>query len=262
MIINKKKFNGKICFFDIETSYNKIAAFQIGYNLSILPQQILEERKIITISWIFEGQKKASYMHWDRINGVGDDTRMIEEFIYVLKAADVAVAQNGDRFDIKHLKTRALLLGLEPLTNIATIDTLKLNRANFAFNSNKLDYVAKVLGGKGKDKMELQDWIDIVEHNDEKKLQKMIKYNQRDVIELRDIFWKILPYCEKLPVPLAKLTKIGRESHGEVCPMCASVMLESKGYRYLVRNVYRRFVCKDCGHNFRSQKPVKVGDIK
>jgi hypothetical protein len=54
-------------------------------------------------------------------------------------------------------------------------------RKAWKLESNTLDYILKYLGEEGKDKMELQDWIDIQETGDPRKLRKMMKYNRQDV---------------------------------------------------------------------------------
>jgi DNA polymerase III epsilon subunit-like protein len=71
---------------------------------------------------------------------------MIKAFLKVMAQADEIVAHNGDRFDLKWLRTRALLHGLDVMPSPKTIDTLKWAKRYFNFNSNKLDYIAKYLG--------------------------------------------------------------------------------------------------------------------
>ena len=54
-------------------------------------------------------------------------------------------------------------------------------RKYFYFPSYKLDFLGKTLVGAGKDKMQFQDWIDVVENKEIKALDKMIKYCKKDV---------------------------------------------------------------------------------
>lgn len=244
--------NKKIMFFDIETSYNTVAAFQVGYNLNLSTAQILRERAVITIAYMMEGDKKPKVLTWDRKQ---NDKKMLEKFSKILRKVDVVVAQNGDRFDIPFLKTRILHHRLPPINNLITIDTLKLNRRNFMFNSNKLDYVAKFLGFEGKMHTDMSLWIDIVEHRSKKALKHMVEYNKKDVTELRSIFWTILPYVDRLPVSLGKLV------HGNIkpsCPTCASDLLHSHGtVRLTTGGLYHRYDCTNCGHRFRDTKRIK-----
>lgn len=65
----------------------------------------------------------------------------------------------------------------------------------FYFNSNKLDYIAKLLGSDGKIKTEWEWWVKILMQNDRLYLKKMVDYNKKDVIELRFVWKKLQPHC-------------------------------------------------------------------
>ena len=59
---------------------------------------------------------------WDKNQ---DDTKLVKEFIQVIKQADEIVAHNGDKFDMKELRTRALLTENLMFPVYRTLDTLK-----------------------------------------------------------------------------------------------------------------------------------------
>jgi DNA polymerase III epsilon subunit-like protein len=76
-----------------------------------------------------------------------------------------------------------------------TIDTLKWAKRYFNFNSNKLDYIAKLL--KVGAKMEtggLDLWKDIVFRKDQDALDKMVAYCKMDVEVLESVFNKLNSY--------------------------------------------------------------------
>jgi DNA polymerase elongation subunit (family B) len=132
----------KRLFYDIETSFNVGVFWRTGYNLSIQPQDIIHERAIICICYKWEGEDEIHSLTWSKSQS---DKQMIEKFVKVLAQADEIVAHNGDRFDLKWIRTRALFHGIQFMPSPKTIDTLKWAKKYFNFNSNKLDYIAKLL---------------------------------------------------------------------------------------------------------------------
>ena len=160
------------------------------------------------------------------------------------------MAHNGDAFDMKKLKGRILYHRLSPLTNISTIDTLKLSRANFNHNSHKLDYLTKYLGFKGKiETGGLKLWLDI-EKGSKQALRKMIRYCKNDVTELEAFFLEILPHCERLPVNLSLI--INNDKDG--CPNCGNKSIQKWGYKYTPAGRYQRYKCNHCGHVYKDSR--------
>ena len=140
---NLKKQNSEIkrLFFDIETSYYIVPKFQF-WKVNINPDNILRQKKIICIAYKWQYEDKVHVLKWDENQ---DDTKLVKDFIQVIKHADEIVAHNGDKFDIKELRTRAILTGNLMFPIYRTLDTLKKSRQYFRFASNKLDYLGKVL---------------------------------------------------------------------------------------------------------------------
>lgn len=237
-----------ILFIDLETSYNTVATFYIGSKVNINHEQILEERKIICACWKWAGDKTVRSENW----GLTDqsDYGIIETLRPFMEEADLIIGHNGDKFDIPWLHTRNLYHGGEPLPPITSIDTLKLARNHFYFNSNRLDYISKYLGFKGKNKMSLRDWVDIVEYLDHRKLDKMVAYCKRDVLELEKIFNKLKPHV-KLPALFAHLDSDNK------CTDCGSKKLHYRGYLVTKSFKYRRFRCTKCGKWGKERTRVK-----
>lgn len=240
----------KILFFDVETKPVLAWIWGCGSKIRIGHEQIKAGEKfdIICICYKWHNKAGVTELHWDKNQ---DSAKMLEQFANVLEQADVVVAHNGDKFDIKQINTQRLLHNQEPLSWPTSEDTLKQLRKFFAFPSYKLDYVAKLLTGSGKDQMAFQDWIDIVENKSEAALSKMIRYCKRDVIKLEDIFSRTIKYMTpKVHAGIA----MGNDS--ESCPRCGSEQRESKGYRLLLGGRYKRYQCLDCAHSYRSNRKV------
>ena len=176
---------GKILVYDIETSYNIGKFWRAGYNLNINPGDIIHERAIICISYKWIGEEQVYNLVWDENQC---DKFILEQFIPVLDEADMIVAHNGDRYDLKFIKTRALKHRLKMLVNYKQFDTLKVAKAKFMFNSNKLDYISKFLGAEGKISTEMKLWDDIILRNCPKALIKMLDYCDEDVRQLEVVY--------------------------------------------------------------------------
>ena len=127
-------------FFDIETSPNVMFSWRAGYRLDLSYESIIQERKIITVAWKWQNAPKTHVLVWD---GDHCDRRLIERFLPILARADEVVAHFGDGFDVPWIRTRALVHGFT-LPILKTIDTKAWASKYFYFNSNKLDYLAKL----------------------------------------------------------------------------------------------------------------------
>ncbi len=184
----------KRLFFDIETSPNIGVFWRSGFNLTITPYDIIQERAIICVCWKWEGKDEVHSLHWDKNNS---DKKLLKEFIKELEKADEAIAHNGDRFDIKWLRTRALFHGIDMNHTYDTIDTLKWAKSGFNFNSNKLDYIAQFLGvGKKLETGGLDLWKKVCLEKCPSSLNQMVEYCKQDVVILEKVFQKLNPYSK------------------------------------------------------------------
>lgn len=244
----KRSEGFKRLFFDIETSPNLGFFWKPGYNLTIGPDNIVQERAVICVSWKWEGENKVYNLRWDN----GDDYQLLKEFTKVLNEADEAIAHNGDRFDIPWLRTRCLYHGLPFRTYLKSLDTLKKVRSSFNFNSNKLDYIAKFLGLGGKIETDYSLWKKVVLNNDKEALDYMVKYCDHDVVVLEDVYHRIKSYIK--PETHAGVT-IGKAKHS--CPNCGSEHTELvKNVTTRTGGIQRLMECGSCGTDFKISNNV------
>jgi len=172
-------------YFDIETSPNIGLFWSAGYKQNIDYSNIIKERAIICICYKWEDDKETYGLTWDHKQ---DDKKMLSEFIKIANQADELVGHNGDKFDLAWIRTRCLFHGLDMFPKYTTIDTLKISRSKFRFNSNRLNYIAQYLGIGQKIKTEFGLWKDIVLNKDKKAMEAMVKYCKKDVILLEKVF--------------------------------------------------------------------------
>ena len=104
-----KNNKARVLIYDIETSPNLGWFWRAGYKQNIQPNQIIKERAIICVSYKWQGEDEVYNLNWDKNQC---DYFLIQQFIEVLNEADLIVAHNGDNFDLKWLKTRALIHNL------------------------------------------------------------------------------------------------------------------------------------------------------
>ena len=183
----------KRLFYDIETSFCQGHFWRSGYSLNILPHQIIKHAQIICISWKWEGEDKIYNADWG--NNKQCDKALLKKFIKQLDKADEIIAHNGDRFDIKWIRTRAVFHGLEMRHTYNSVDTLKWSKRYLNLPSNKLSEICKYFSLTNKlDTGGISTWTDIVFHKDKEALARIIHYCDGDVTSLEDVFNVLLPY--------------------------------------------------------------------
>jgi len=190
-IIDEKEKSRKRLFFDIETSPNVVLSWRVGNKVNLSHDSIIHERAIICVSYKWEGEDKVYSLSWNQ----GNDKELIKSFSKVIDSADEIITQNGDKFDVKWLRTRCIYHNIPISPKFNSIDTLKMAKAGFYFNSNKLDYMGSYLGVGNKIETNYNLWKDIVLHNNGKALEEMIKYCEEDVRLLERVYNKLQPYC-------------------------------------------------------------------
>lgn len=245
-----KKF--KRLFYDIETSPNLVFSWNVGNKISIGYDNIVQERAIICICYKWEGESKVYSLTWTK----GDDKKMLQKFVKVLKTANEIIGHNSVRYDTPWVRARCLKHGISLPHDLAEVDTLKLLRKGFRLNSNRLDYVSQYLGvGKKTDTGGFGLWKDIVLNSSKKSLDKMVTYCKNDVAILEKVFKKINPYVpSKTHIGVA----LGKSNHS--CPECGSTTAISNGQRITATGAKRqRMHCANgCGKYYSIT--IKKGD--
>jgi len=248
MTLKQVRTNRKRLFFDIETSPNIGLFWEAGYKKNIDYSNIIKERAIICICYKWEDSKEVGYLTWDSKQC---DKKMLLKFIEIANSADEMVGHNGDKFDLAWIRTRCLFHRIDMFPVYTTIDTLKLSRSKFKFNSNKLDYIAKYLGMGEKIKTEFGLWKAIVLNKDKEAMAKMVKYCQQDVRLLEKVY-------KELSTHIFAKTHYGvifGEDRGS-CPECGSDDLVRACLRTSASGIKKiMFRCKTCNkHHTKTDK--------
>ena len=246
----------KIVYWDIESSPNIVYTWGAGYEENVI--EVIEPWFMLSFAYRWEGVPEKSttcIIVTPEEARAGDDSRIVEALRDVLDEADIAIAHNGDNFDKKKFNARLIKHGLTPPQPYRTIDTLKVARGNFKFNSNRLDSLGQFLEvGKKVPHTGFQLWKDCMA-GDEKALALMAKYNKGDISLLRDVYMKLRPFMPTHP----NLALYGDVS---ACPKCEadSTHLRSRGYRYTNLTRKQTWHCLVCGGWSSTRVPPSVKD--
>lgn len=237
----------KILLLDIETSPNlgwiwgkyeqDVIKFKREWFILCFSAKWLDTPKIITKCLPdYRLYKKDAY----------DDKELIKDLWLLLNEADIVVAHNGDKFDIKKINSRIVFHGMQPPAPFQSVDTLKIARRYFGFTSNKLADLVKSLS-IGKEKINTGGfdlWIRCLAGN-LTAWKEMSLYNKRDVELLEAVYYRLKPWDISHP-------NHSVYSATQVCSRCGSDKLQSRGSYVSKTLTYRRFWCVKCGGWMRS----------
>lgn len=237
--------DAKVLIWDIETAPN------IGYTWGKYDQNVIEFVQpwyAMCFSYQWVGQKKVHVVAQPDFpeyyaDNPNCDLKVAEACWKVMDEADVAVAHNGNKFDIKKMNTRYAVHKLGPHSDVRPVDTLMVARRAFAFNSNKLDDLGAEFDIGRKIKHEgFSLWTKCMA-GDTAAWGRMKKYARQDAALLHDLYQELLPWMPQHP----NLSTISGNPHA--CPKCQapSPGWVSRGTRVTRTYSYRQWQCKMCG---------------
>lgn len=236
----------RILHLDIERSPILATIWDI-WNINVGIDQLIGDSEVLCVAMSWEGEEKIDFTsQWH--HGRKGMLKLVHK---ALDEADVVVTYNGDRFDLKVLNMEFASFGLGIPSPYKSVDLLKTVKKKFKLTSNKLDYVLRYfkLGAKMKTPGH-QLWLDVMNQKPEARVI-MEEYNIRDVAETKKLFQFLLGWGV---VGMPNMSAFYRE---ELCPECGSAHYQSRGTRLVNMLRYARYRCNDCGHWFRSNKPVE-----
>ena len=142
----------KVLFFDIETAPN------LAYVWGQWQQDVIDHKRewyILCFSYKWEDQKKThvvSLNDFDLYNEDSEnDLEVVKKLWELIDEADIVIGHNSDAFDIKKANARFVYHELGPPSHFGSVDTLKIARRYFKFNSNRLGHLGEHLGLGGKE---------------------------------------------------------------------------------------------------------------
>lgn len=253
----------RVLILDIETSPIECYTWTYWPNFVDPMSQVIKNSKgkpkdwsILTwaAKWLFDDEvfsgqvsteEAIEHEDWSIMKGLWD---LFEE-------ADVIVAHNGDKFDIRRVNYRFAINGYGPTSPFQTIDTLKVAKKAFGAPSYKQDYLNRDFGLKRKIETKFELWERCVT-GDSNALDEMLRYNQGDIFGLEELYLAIRPWIRG-PVNLSMYVDNDRP----FCPNCLSDNIKtlSKPYR-TPAGEYESYRCMKCGAIMRNRYTDKSLD--
>lgn len=233
----------RILFFDIETQANKIYAWGKYEQNAIAYAQ---HWYMISFAYKWHDEKQThvkALPDYPKLykSDPTNDRNLIDDLWKLFDEADVIIAHNGRKFDVKKANARFIKHGMKPPSPYQIVDTREVAKRYFRFDSNKLDDLGDYLGiGRKINTGGFELWLGC-ERGDEESWRKMKRYNKQDVVLLEKVYEHMLPYMTTHP-------NIGLLTGNKVaCPNCGSLHVHQRGERVSRTTVHIRFQCQECG---------------
>lgn len=239
----------KILILDIETAPMEVMVWGLRDNNYISPDNVLKDYFILSWSakWLFGRDTMSAAVN--SLQALArDDKKIMEPLWSLLDKADIIVAHNGKRFDLKKINSRFIINGFVPPAPYDVIDTLTVCRSIFGFSSNALNYLNKILGLDIKiDTGGYGLWRKCVD-GDEDALHDMETYNRNDVVILEELYLTLRPWIKSHP-------NVGlyMDLDKPVCRNCGSPNLQYDGTTKTPTGMYELYRCQ-CGAIGRMRK--------
>ena len=233
----------KVLLFDIETAPNlgytwrkweqNVIEFKQDWYILCFAAKWLDDPAIITAALPdFPAFKKQPT----------NDKWVCKALWKLMDEADVCVAHNGMSFDFRKAHARFVIHGLRPPMPYKAVDTKRIAKRFFNFDSNKLDDLGRQLGlgrklhhGEG-----FQLWLDCMAGKP-KAWETMVAYNKQDVVLLEKVYMKLRGWQTNHP------NHNFFDDTKDNCPTCGGHRLQARGVVKTLTSEYKRYYCADCG---------------
>lgn len=246
----------KTLLLDIETAPNLAYVWRF-FKENISPVQVMENSSILcwAAKWLDDDT-----IHYCDIRGSSEKV-MLKEMNKFLDKADVVIGHNVSGFDMPKIRGRSLVHGLTPASPYKEIDTWRIAKREFGFDSNSLEYLAKVFNLTPKKSHKkfpgFKLWVEVLANNPEA-WQEMEDYNIQDVDTLEELYLKLRGYDRKHP----NMAVFEEEGNAILCPKCGADASKPRGFYYTNVGKYQRYRCSSCGGWHRSRYTILDADAK
>ncbi len=191
---------------------------------------------------------------------IHDDYDLIRDMWELLDGTDVIIAHNGDRFDKPYIQARFAYYGFPPPSPFVVIDTLKTLKRQFKLGANSLKEATTFFDtpAKKQDNSGFSLWKRCF-FGDKEAFGEMQEYNDYDVLSLRDLYRKILPWVTQHP----NLSSYYEDDKVR-CPRCGSedVSLEKGKHTHTNASTFEVVRCNSCNSLSRNRVNLKSKDKK
>ena len=233
----------------VEGSFWDLNSFKHTIGRRIHPDDVVSWPRSICAAARFYGEKEIMFAsEWDD----GHEGFMRKTWEWYDEATYV-IGHNLQNFDSKHLKAGWAEYGWASPSPWQTVDTLKVARAEFAFESNTLDALCKRLGVQAKSDKYDPKVAQAAVDGDVKAQKKIRAYNCGDVKATESAYDRLRPWIKNHP-------HIGQFTGKEwSCPNCGfdGIANNPTGDAYTMVQRYRAFTCPKCNAHIRGNKKMQ-----
>lgn len=246
----KKNQGPKVLILDVETA-PLLAYVWALFDQNVALNQIKTEWHLLSFACKWMNESKIFYADQSSMKNIENDKILVQKLWKLMDEADIIVGQNIKAFDRKKINARFLHHGLPPPSSYKMIDTLTIAKKNFAFTSNKLEFMSKSFNTKYKKLTHnkfpgFSLWSECLKGN-KKAFVELKKYNIYDILSTEELVKKFLPWDNSINFSLY------RDLENHVCS-CGSTSFKKNGFKYTSMGKFQRFVCNSCGSESRSRE--------
>ena len=247
-VFSLDKTGAKILVYDLETSRATAKVFWTGKQY-VGYKSIVEQPRIISVSWSWVGEDKVHSLVWDENQS---DKSLVEDFVTnQYNKADLVIGYNQNNFDNRWLNAQAIEYGVYINTHVRSLDLYKEEKRLARQLSYSMDFSAKKYDVEYKQSHEglvMWDKIEDGTKAEQKEyFQKLVDYNVGDIVTTEALYFRLLPYI-KHQSHLGVLK--GRKKFS--CPVCGGYNVELFKITTTAAGT-KQFVmrCKDDGATFK-----------
>lgn len=244
-----KEGGPKVLLFDIETA--PMRAYVWGrWNQNISLSETISEWFMLCWSAKWLGSNKVISERLTSEEAINeDDYRITLSLWELINEADIVVAYNGKKADIKWMNTRFIVHSIPPPSNYIVIDPCETARKVFGFSSNKLDALAGYFNIEHKMETSFELWDKAV-RGDQNALNYMSLYCGKDVVILEKVYLKLRVWDKKH-------FNYSVYKNKDCCPICGGRIQEIDKKYITSSNAFSLYRCTECGALSRGKKALQ-----
>jgi len=251
----------KILILDIETAPMEARVWGL-FNQNISLESVLKHTAIISWAAKWRGSDKVMYFDNRNKKDARDDKELCEGIHSLMQEADVIIWHNGDKFDKGKLYYRFAVHKLPEPGLYKSIDTLKIAKSKFYFDSNKLAHLTKLFCKKHV-KLDHRKfpgnelWNQCLAGNLEA-WKEMEDYNKVDVLALEELYFDHLAAYDTQSVNFS----VYSTDFTFRCNCGSDDIRPIKGKFYVTKSKskFQIYRCSRCGKLHRDSKNLLIKD--
>ena len=194
--------------------------------------------RTLCMAWKWHGEKATHIVSaWEQPD---DPWHVAREAWSLIDQADVVVTFNGNRADLKWLRSDWVMAGLPLPAPYRSCDLFVIARSQFSFESKSLAHLCERLELPGKAGKYDPAEAKAAMAGDEKAQRRLVKYNKQDVRITEACFDRLRPYLTGLNFGLFAADDT------RCCINCGSENLEPAGWATTAVTRFPSYRCVDC----------------